>query len=75
MPVWEQKENQNHITKSEIFCEYLGDKFSVKYSKLGVAYFRCPMYSKDNQEDITCLELRTEDCPIRDRLEKVIKKL
>jgi len=75
MPISEEKENPNHITKSEIFCEYLEDKFPAKYSKLGIAYFRCPMYSKESQEDIVCLELRTENCPIKDRLEKMIEKL
>lgn len=71
----EENENSNHIRESARFCEYLGNSFAVKYSKLGIIYFRCPMYSKNNQDDIVCLELRTPDCHVRDRLDRLIEKL
>jgi hypothetical protein len=70
-----EEENPNHVTKSEIFCDYLGDKFPVKYSKLGITSFKCPMYGKESWDDIICSETQADNCPIRDRLEKIIKEM
>lgn len=73
----ERNENSNHVTESSGYCEYLGGEFPVKFSRLGIIYFKCPMYSKNknNQEDIACLELQTTNCHVRDSLEKRIEKL
>ena len=69
------EEEDSNVKKSEIFCDYLGDKFAVKYSRLGIISFKCPMYARNSQEDIVCVETQAEDCSIRDRLEKIIKEM
>jgi hypothetical protein len=70
----EGNENPNHITQGEEYCEYLGDKFHVKYSGLGISQFRYPMYSRVNPE-VVCMELRTPNCPFRDNLTRLIMEL
>jgi hypothetical protein len=73
MPVC-QEDNPNHVTESKVFCEYLGGTFYVKYSKLGIISFKCPMYVRNNlSDDIACLELLSPDCSTRERLELRIK--
>jgi hypothetical protein len=75
MPVC-QEDNPNHITESRAFCEYLGGIFPVKYSKLGIISFKCPMYVRNNpRDDIACLELLSPNCETRERLEKIIRKV